>query len=380
MQTNEEFIFSGKEGKSGQVAVDLTDLYSKTGIMCYDEGLQSTALFESSVCFIDGKHGILKYRDYDIQKLVQNNDLFDVAYLLIFGQLPDKKTKNTFKSDILRHMKGVAFLYPFVRLLDLSKSTIDNFKILFSAYTAQYGNVETKSLIYQLMADFPLLVYMACTKKMPVAYQDTFGSSFLKNYLKPEKINQNILDAFDKFLILHAEHEQNASTFIVQACEMTENNLLNCMLTGIASLEGQYHGGASEKAFTQLRDNDDMERLVLNAKQSGCKLAGFGHRIYKVADPRAVILKDLCKKINPEDKLLKKAVYLEDLVRGDDYFNRRDICPNLDLYSGIFLESLGIPANLSILMFIMARFIGWIAHYQELQLKPRKIIRPRQVY
>ncbi len=394
-------------GSEQEKAIDIGALRAKTGFVTLDPAFMNTASTKSAVTFIDGDLGILRYRGYPIEELAEKSTFIEVAYLLINGELPSKSQLDKFENDLKHHtmihedMKTFFGGYP---------SSAHPMAILaamvlsISSYYPDALTVDDKELnkltIVRLMAKLPTIAAFAYKKSVgqPLVYpRNDLG--YCENFLNmmfsvpAEKytVDPEIAKALNLLLILHADHEQNCSTSTVRVVGSSKANLFASIAAGICALWGPSHGGANQEVIEMLeaiqKDGGDVKKAVLAAKDknSGFKLMGFGHRVYKNFDPRAKIIKkaadEVLKKLNVNDPLLAIAKQLEEAALSDPYFVERKLYPNVDFYSGIIYRALGIPTPMFTVMFALGRLPGWIAQWQEMITDPgMKIARPRQIY
>ncbi len=397
-------VYKGVEGPS---VIDISKLYSETGYFTFDPGFMSTASCESKITFIDGDKGILRYRGYDIDALADNCDFLEVAYLLLNGELPDKKQKTEFDRRITLHTmihEQLHFLFRGFPRASHPMAIMVGASASLSAFYHDSLDInipaERELAAYRLIAKMPTLAAMAYKYSIgqPFIYpQNEMG--FAENFLhmlfatpcEKYKVNPVLAKAMDKILILHADHEQNASTSTVRMAGSSGANPFACIGAGIASLWGPAHGGANEAVIDMLQEIGDVKHIPafikkVKDKQSGIKLMGFGHRVYKNYDPRAKVLHSTCQEVLAElgkidEPLLKIAVELERIALNDEYFVERKLYPNVDFYSGIIYRAMGIPSKLFTVMFAVARTVGWIAQWKEMMEDPKtKIGRPRQLF
>ena len=397
-------IFDGTEGPS---VIDVSKLYSETGYFTYDPGFMSTAACESKITFIDGDKGILRYRGYDIDQLAEKCDFLEVAYLLLNGELPNKKEKPVFDRTITMHTmvhEQLHFLFrgfprnshPMALMVGAAASLSAFYHDSLDIHVAE----ERELAAYRLIAKIPTLAAMAHKYSVghPFIYpQNDLG--FSENFLhmmfstpcEKTTINPVLAKAMDKILILHADHEQNASTSTVRMAGSSGANPFACIGAGIASLWGPAHGGANEAVINMLAEIGDVKNIPSFIKQvkdksAGVKLMGFGHRVYKNYDPRAKVLHKTCSEVLAElgkvdEPLLKIAVELERIALSDEYFVERKLYPNVDFYSGIIYRAMGIPSKMFTVLFAVARTVGWVAQWKEMMEDPKtKIGRPRQLF
>jgi len=391
----------------GPDVVDVTKLYRDIGMFTYDPGFMSTASCQSKITYIDGEAGILMHRGYTIQDLASKSDYMEVAYLLLHGELPNPKQKTKFTFDIKHHTMVHEQLHHLFRGFLRKAHPMAMLSGAFSSLSAVYHDnldisdaKQREDAAIQMIAKIPTLAAMA--------YKYSIGQPFMyprndlnysENFLymmygvPSEKYHPNpiIAKALDKLLILHADHEQNASTSTVRLAGSSGANPFACIGAGIASLWGPAHGGANEAVIKMLRKIEHPSNIpkfieMAKDKNSGFKLMGFGHRVYKNYDPRAAVLRESCYEVLKELKkdnepLLDIAMELERIALSDEYFIERKLFPNVDFYSGIIYQAMGIPAKMFTVLFATARVSGWIAQWKEMMEDPtNKIGRPRQLY
>lgn len=397
-------IYDGKEGPS---VIDISKLYGESGHFTFDPGFMSTASCESKITFIDGDKGILRYRGYDIDQLAEKCDFLEVAYLLLNGELPNAKEDKAFKQRMTRHTmvhEQLHFLFRgFPRASHPMAIMVGAAASLSAFYhdSLESGDVKERELaMFRMIAKIPTLAAMAYKYSIghPFNYPQN-DLSFTENFLhmmfatpcEKYKVSQTLVNAMDKILILHADHEQNASTSTVRMAASSGANPFACIGAGIASLWGPAHGGANEAVINMLQEIGDVKNIPafikkVKDKQSGVKLMGFGHRVYKNYDPRAKVLHKTCQEVLAElgkidEPLLKIAVELERIALSDEYFVERKLYPNVDFYSGIIYRAMNIPSKLFTVLFAVARTVGWVAQWKEMIEDPKqKIGRPRQLY
>ncbi len=409
-----ELIIDGKsytlplvEGTENEVAIDISELMEKTGAITLDLGYKNTGATKSAITFLDGDKGILRYRGYSIEELAEKSNFLEVAHLLIFGDLPNKKQLDQFSHDIKTH---TLVHEDIKKILDGFPSTAHPMGVLASLFCSQTA-FYPESLdpgrpsdgiylsIVRSMAKMPTFAAWAYKNAMghPVNYPDNrleYCARFLKMVfaLPAEEydVDPVIVDALDKLLILHADHEQNCSTSTVRIVGSSKASIYSSISAGINALWGPLHGGANQEVIVMLenikKDGGDTEKWINKAKDknSGFRLMGFGHRVYKNFDPRAKIIKkaadDVLKKLGVNDPVLEIAQKLEEAALKDPYFVERKLYPNVDFYSGIIYRALGIPVEMFTVMFAMGRLPGWIAQWKEMRENKEPIGRPRQVY
>jgi citrate synthase len=397
-------IYDGQEGPS---VIDISKLYAETGMFTFDPGFMSTASCESKITFIDGDKGILRYRGYDIDQLAEKSDFLEVAYLLLNGELPNAKEKQNFDRRINLHTmihEQLHFLFRGFPRASHPMAILVGATASMSAFyhdSLESGDpAEREIAMSRMIAKMPTLAAMAYKYSIghPFNYpQNDLG--FSENFLhmmfatpcEKYKVSPTLAKAMDKILILHADHEQNASTSTVRMAASSGANPFACLGAGIASLWGPAHGGANEAVIHMLQEIGDVKNIPafikkVKDKQSGIKLMGFGHRVYKNYDPRATVLRKTCQEVLGElgkidEPLLKIAVELERIALSDEYFIERKLYPNVDFYSGIIYRAMGIPSKLFTVLFAVARTVGWVAQWKEMMDDPKqKIGRPRQLF
>src|SRR5712664_461860 len=371
-------------GTMGPEVIDIRPLYAKSGMFTYDPGFLSTASCTSAITFIDGDAGILLYRGYPIEQLAQHCDFLEVCYLLLNGELPNRKQKDEFVGIVTHHTmihEQLARLYGGFRRDAHPMAVMVGVVGALSAFyhdALDINNPQHRTIsAFRLIAKMPTIVAMS--------YKYSIGQPFV--YPR----NDLLVRAMDRIFILHADHEQNASTSTVRLCGSSGANPYACIAAGIASLWGPAHGGANEAALEMLEEIGDVSKVgefikKAKDKNSGVRLMGFGHRVYKNYDPRAKLMRETCHEVLDElglhnDRLFKLAMALEKIALEDDYFVSRKLYPNVDFYSGIVQRALGIPVAMFTCIFSLARTVGWIAQWQEMISDPEyKIGRPRQLY
>ena len=392
---------------SGTLGPDVIDVRSLTaeGIFTYDPGFVSTASCESKITFIDGDKGILLHRGYPIDQLASKSDYLETCYLLLYGELPNKPQKEEFDGIIMNHTMIHEQLTHFYNGFRRDAHPMAVMCGVVGALSAFYHdsldiNDERHREIaaFRLIAKMPTLAAM-CYKYVigqPFMYPRNdldYASNFLHMMFgvpsEPTEVNPIIAKAMDKIFILHADHEQNASTSTVRLAGSSGANPFACIAAGIAALWGPAHGGANEAVLNMLDEIGDVsnvDKFIAKAKDKNdpFRLMGFGHRVYKNFDPRAKVMRETChevlKELGSNDPMLELAMKLEDIARSDSYFIEKKLYPNVDFYSGIILKAIGIPTSMFTVIFALARTVGWIAHWNEMISGPYKIGRPRQLY
>ena len=391
----------------GHPAIDVSTLTRQTGHTALDYGFVNTASTKSEITYIDGEQGILRYRGYPIEELAQKSSFLEVAYLLIYGELPSETELDSFTDNIRRH----TLLHEDMRYyFEAVPHTAHPMAVLS-------GGLQTMSTYYESSLDTTVPEFVEVNTirllaKLPVlaayAHKKTIGQAFLypknelgfvENFLRlnfgnkaePYIMNPVLVDALDKLLILHADHEQNASTSTVRLVGSTGANMFSSVSAGINALSGPLHGGANEAVLdmlAQIRDSGQSVQTFVEKvkrKEDGVKLMGFGHRVYKNYDPRARIVKESAGRVLAElgvnDPLLGLAQELEQIALEDDYFKERKLYPNVDFYTGVIYKAMGFPTRMFTVLFAIGRLPGWIAQWREARLDPQtKIGRPQQLY
>ncbi len=394
-------------GTENEVAIDIKSLRGVTGgVTTIDAGYKNTGSCESEITFLDGEKGILRYRGYSIEELAEKADFLEVAYLLIFGELPTKEQHDKFHADI----KSKSIVDDDVRkIIDAFPKSAHPMGVLSSltsaltAFNPSSVNVDSEADMYnsvvKILGKFPVLVAWTMRKKqgLPLDYGSN-SLGYVENVLKMmfkqpnEDYVQNkiIVDALDKLLILHADHEQNCSTSTVRIVGSSHAGLFASLSAGISALWGPLHGGANQAVLEMLEaireDGGDTKKYMAKAKDKNdpFRLMGFGHRVYKNFDPRARIIKkaadEVLADLGVDDPILEIAKGLEQEALNDDYFVKRKLYPNVDFYSGIIYRAMGIPTDMFTVMFALGRLPGWIAQWREMRLRKEPIGRPRQLY
>ncbi len=402
-----KYEFPIVEGTENELGIDIKNLRASTnGVVTIDPGYKNTGSCESAITFLDGEKGILRYRGYSIEELAEKANFLEVCYLLIFGQLPTEQQLNKFHTDI----KAQSHVDEDVkRILDGFPKAAHPMGVLSSltsalvAFNPSSVNVDSEEDMYKaivkILGKFPVLTSWTYRKRMglPLDYgEDSLGyvDNFLKMMFKKPSgdytVNPVVLEALDKLLILHADHEQNCSTSTVRIVGSSHAGLFVSISAGIAALWGPLHGGANQAVIEMLEaikaDGGDTKKFMAKAKDKNdpFRLMGFGHRVYKNFDPRAKIIKKaadaLLDDLGIEDDVLDIAKALEKEALEDQYFVDRKLYPNVDFYSGIIYRALGIPVEMFTPMFALGRLPGWIAQWREMRLNKEPIGRPRQIY
>lgn len=394
-------------GTENEVAIDISNLRATTdSVITIDPGYKNTGSCESAITFLDGEKGILRYRGYAIEELAEKADFLEVAFLLIFGELPTKAQLEKFHADIKAQSLVDDDIRKIVDAFPKSAHPMGVISSLTSALTAfnpSSVNVNSEEDMYKaivkILGKFPVLVAWTFRKKngLPLDYGDK-NLGYVENILKmmfkqpneEYKVNPIVLNALDKLLILHADHEQNCSTSTVRIAGSSHVGLFASLSTGISALWGPLHGGANQAVLEMLEaihsDGGDTDKYMAKAKdkEDPFRLMGFGHRVYKNFDPRAKIIKkaadEVLSDLGVEDEILEIAKALEKEALLDPYFVDRKLYPNVDFYSGIIYRAMGIPTDMFTVMFALGRLPGWIAQWREMRLNKEPIGRPRQIY
>ncbi len=395
------------EGSEKEKAVDISKLRGKSGYITIDPGFKNTGSTTSSITFLDGEEGILRYRGYSIEELTSKSSFLEVAYLLINGELPSADEFSSFKEKITHH---TMVHEDYKKILDGFPSRAHPMGVLSSlvcSLTAFYpesldpnrSSEEVKLSIIRIIAKLPTFAAWAYKHKIghPVNYPDNrqdYCSNFLKMMFalpaETYEVDPVVSDALDKLLILHADHEQNCSTSTVRIVGSSQASLYASISAGINALWGPLHGGANMAVIEMLenikKDGGDVKKYLDKAKdkEDPFRLMGFGHRVYKNFDPRARIIKknadEVLSGLGVDDPVLDIAKGLEEAALNDDYFKERKLYPNVDFYSGIIYRAMGIPTDMFTVMFALGRLPGWIAQWKEMRENKEPIGRPRQIY
>ncbi|HTK85324.1 MAG TPA: citrate synthase [Patescibacteria group bacterium] len=394
-------------GTCGPDVLDVRKLYGDTGMFTFDPSYTSTASCKSRITFIDGDQGILRHRGYDIRELAEKSSFIEVSYLLLYGELPTKQQLETFTTSITRHTMVHEQLHFFFRGFRRDSHPMAIMTGVVGALSAFYHdsldiwNPDHREIsAHRLVAKMPTLAAMTYKYSIgqPFMYPRN-DLSYAENFLymcfgvpaEPYKVNPVLANAMDKIFILHADHEQNASTSTVRLAGSSGANPFACIASGIACLWGPSHGGANQEVLQMLHEIGSKDKIPefikqVKDKNSHTRLMGFGHRVYKNYDPRAAVLKKNCDEVLAllgikQDPLLELAMELERIALQDDYFVSRKLFPNVDFYSGIILKAMGFPPAMFTVLFAVARTIGWISQWKEMIEEPElRIGRPRQLY
>ncbi len=392
-------------GTEGEKAIEIGQFRKQTGYVVLDPSLMNTAVCQSSITFVDGEHGVLRYRGYPVEELVQKHSFTDVAYLLVHGELPDPERKRNFSHLLNINSLMHEDMRHFFDRLPRGAHPMHILSTMINALAVFYPNVDQLSMEEDIELSTARLISTVRTMAA-FAYKKSIGEpvvypridlSYCANFLNmmfdspvlPYRISEEAVRILNVLLILHADHEQNCSTTTVRTIGSAQVNLYATISAGISALSGPLHGGANQQVVEMLRTIEregSTEKYFAKVKDSKdpTKLMGFGHRVYKTFDPRAKIIKEEChkflNKMNINDPLLEVAREVEKTALNDEYFVKRNLYPNVDFYSGIVYRALGIPENMFTVMFALARLPGWIAHWREMIGMETKIVRPRQIY
>ncbi len=410
-QPTAQLTFDGKtfelpviEGSEGERAVDISRLRGESGLITFDPGFANTGACRSAITFIDGEKGILRYRGYPIEELAKRSTFLEVSWLLLYGELPTSEQLENLKQEVTVH---TMLHEDYRRLFDFMPKSAHPMPVSAAAVAALstfYREADTEDRIHRaivrLLAKMPTIA--ACAYKHSIGQPTMYPRNdldYCSNFLhmmygtpcEEYEVDPVIAKAIDLLLILHADHEQNCSTSTVRLVGSSQANLYATIASGISALWGPLHGGANQKVIEMLEriavEEGSADVFLRKAKDKNnvTRLMGFGHRVYKSYDPRAAILKDTCKEIlarmGGSNRLLEIAMRLEEVALSDEYFVERKLYPNVDFYSGVIYQAIGIPVNMFTVMFTLGRLPGWIAQWLEMRNDPAfRIGRPRQVY
>ncbi len=395
------------EGTEGERALDISKLLRETHLITLDDGFVNTGQTISKITFLDGDEGILRYRGYPIEQLAQECDFLECCYLLIYGELPNEEQLDAFTNSIRRHTmlhEDIrSFFNGFPRdahPMAILLSVVNALSTFYQDSLDPNDPQQVEISIHRLLAKLPTIAAYSFKKSIgqPFIYPRN-DLNYCENFLRmmfavpcePYELDRDFVRALNMLLIVHADHEQNCSTSTVRIVGSSEANLFASVAAGIGALWGPLHGGANEAVVMMLEqiiaDGGDVQKYVEMAKDKshGFRLMGFGHRVYKNYDPRALIIKSACDKLlekhHIKDPLFEVAKHLEEVALHDSYFVERKLYPNVDFYSGVIYRAMGIPVPMFTVLFAMGRLPGWIAHWVEMQNSPtRRISRPRQIY
>ncbi len=399
-QTFELPVITGSEG---EVALDISKLRAQSGIITLDNGFVNTGSCSSAITFLNGEKGILRYRGYPIEQLAEKSNFSEVSYLLYNKELPSESELKAFQADIAKFgtlpegIKNILGQFPATaHPMGVVSATVSALSCFYPEYLNPEATEEIKAkALPQLMAQIKIVManfYRKTQGKDPIESNPSLG--YAKDFLTMmfgENVDDDVAEALDVLLMLHADHEQNCSASTVRVVGSSHANIFASISAGIDALWGQLHGGANQAVLEMLeeikKDGGDYEKFIAKAKDKNdpFRLMGFGHRVYKNFDPRAKIIKKACDtvltKLDIKDPLLDIAKGLEEVALKDEYFVQRNLYPNVDFYSGIIYKALGIPTNMFTAMFVLGRLPGWMSQWKELREDPAaKIARPRQIY
>ena len=411
---NAKLIFNNKEveldvlhGSVGPSVIDIRKLYGEIGCFTYDPGYGATGSCESAITYIDGEEGILLHRGYSIDDLANKSSFLEVAYLLLNGELPKKEEKEEFENAITLHTMVHEQLINFYRGFRRDAHPMAIMVGVVGALSAFYPDSTNIDDPYErmvssrrLIAKIPTIAAMAYKYSLgqpfnyplnDLNYSENFLNMCFSVPAEKYKLNKTISDALDKILILHADHEQNASTSTVRIAGSSGANPFACIASGIASLWGPSHGGANEAVLNMLSEIGSKDKIMeyvnkAKDKDDPFRLFGFGHRVYKNYDPRASVMRETCHEVLDllgvkNEPLLDIAMELEKIALKDEYFIEKKLYPNVDFYSGIILKAMGFPTDMFTVLFAVARTVGWVAQWNEMITDPvQRIGRPRQLY
>jgi citrate synthase len=394
-------------GTEDERAVDISKLRAQTGFVTLDEGYVNTGATTSGITYLDGEQGILRYRGYPIEVLAEKCDFVEVSYLLIYGELPNRDQLEKFRTSLRRHtmlhedMRSFYNGFPRdAHPMAILGSVVGALSTFYQDSLDVHIPEKVQISVYRLMAKLPTIAAYSYKKSIgqPFIYPSN-DKDYCENFLQmmfavpsePYRADPDAVEALNKLLIVHADHEQNCSTSTVRMVGSSDANLFASISAGICALWGPLHGGANQACVEMLEqiraDGGNVKKYVDLAKKKdqGFRLMGFGHRVYKNYDPRAKIIRDMCvrllKKMKIHDPIFDIAKELEEVALSDPYFIERKLYPNVDFYSGVVYRAMGIPVQMFTVLFAMGRLTGWIAHWMEMHHSPaKKICRPRQVY
>jgi citrate synthase len=396
-----------RRGSMKPDVLDISRLYRDIGMFTYDPGFAATGSCESDITFIDGEKGVLMYRGYPVEQLAANSSFIEVAYLLLYGELPTAEELSAFDSSITWHtmlnegmlqfFKGFRYnAHPMAMLSAVVSSMSAYYHDTMDIHSAEARNV----FAHRIVAKLPTIAAAALKLNLgqpfvyprnDLSYTENLLQMFFAVPAEPYEIDPIAAEALDLLFILHADHEQNCSTSTVRMAGSSGANPYSAVAAGVSALWGPAHGGANEAVLEMLKeigDTKNIAKYVAKAKDKDdpFRLMGFGHRVYKNFDPRATIIREMCHKVlkqlgRVDAPMFELALELEQVALKDDYFIEKNLYPNVDFYSGIIYRALGIPTSMFTVMFAIGRTVGWVAHWQEMITDPHaRISRPRQLY
>jgi citrate synthase len=394
-------------GTENEVAIDISKLRAQSGIITIDPGFKNTGSTQSAITYLDGEKGELRYRGYPIEQLAENSDFLEVAYLLLRGELPTAEQKEEFVEEVTHHTLIPEDMKHFYEAFPSHSHPMGILSSMVSSLSTFYPDSQNPNrsredvdlTIIRLIAKLPTLAALAYKSNMnlPYIYPDN-SLDYTQNFLnmmfavpsEKYELDPVVVDAMNKLLILHADHEQNCSASTVRIVGSSQASLYSSISAGVSALWGPLHGGANQAVIEMLemimKDGGDVTKWINRAKDKDddFRLMGFGHRVYKNFDPRAKIIKkaadDVLEKLGINDKALEIAKHLEEVALKDEYFVKRGLYPNVDFYSGIIYRAIGIPTDMFTVLFAIGRLPGWIAQWREMVENKEPIGRPRQVY
>lgn len=396
-----------RKGSVGPNGLDIGNLYRDVGMFTYDPGFVATGSCESDITFIDGEKGILMYRGYPVEQLAANSNFIEVAYLLLYGELPNTDQLDEFDRSITWHTmlnEGMLQFFKGFRYNAHPMAMLSAVVGSMSAYyhdTMDINNAEARNVFaHRIVAKLPTIAAAALKLTMgqpfvyprnDLSYSENLLHMFFAVPAEPYEIDPIAAEALDLLFILHADHEQNCSTSTVRMAGSSGANPYSAIAAGVSALWGPAHGGANEAVLDMLKEIGDKKNIAkyvekAKDKDDPFRLMGFGHRVYKNFDPRATIIREMCHKVlkqlgRTDAPMFELALELEEVALKDDYFIEKNLYPNVDFYSGIIYRALGIPTSMFTVMFAIGRTVGWVAHWQEMITDPNaRISRPRQLY
>jgi citrate synthase len=393
-------------GTEGEIGIDISALRGLSGAITLDEGFVNTGSTCSAITFLDGEKGVLRYRGYPVETLAQNCDFLEIAYLLIYGDLPNLKQAEQFRNEITNHtmlhedMKSFYNGFPRdAHPMGILSSVVGALSTFYQDSMDVHDLDQVEISSFRLLAKLPTIAAYSYKKsigqpfvypKNSLGYCENFLHMMFSTPAGDYVVDPDFVEALNLLLIVHADHEQNCSTSTVRMVGSSNANLYASISAGICALWGPLHGGANEACVNMLEqivnDNSNVRKYVDMAKdkQNNFRLMGFGHRVYKNRDPRATIIKSCCdkllSKLKLSDPLFEVAQKLEEVALSDPYFVERKLYPNVDFYSGVIYRAIGIPIQMFTVLFAIGRLPGWIAHWKEMHAVGSKINRPRQIY
>ena len=393
-------------GTEGEIGIDISALRGLSGAITLDEGFVNTGSTCSAITFLDGEKGVLRYRGYPVETLAQNCDFLEIAYLLIYGELPNLRQAEQFRNEITNHtmlhedMKSFYNGFPRdAHPMGILSSVVGALSTFYQDSMDVHDLDQVEISSFRLLAKLPTIAAYSYKKsigqpfvypKNSLGYCENFLHMMFSTPAGDYVVDPDFVEALNLLLIVHADHEQNCSTSTVRMVGSSNANLYASISAGICALWGPLHGGANEACVNMLEqivnDNSNVRKYVDMAKdkQNNFRLMGFGHRVYKNRDPRATIIKSCCdkllSKLKLSDPLFEVAQKLEEVALSDPYFVERKLYPNVDFYSGVIYRAIGIPIQMFTVLFAIGRLPGWIAHWKEMHAVGSKINRPRQIY